>query len=213
MKRLYKVFLQLICSAAMLALTSCGNALLNRENYKTTQKQTETVTISLNETSVRTLLPTALKLSDFTYIVLKQKETEAEGGEYEIIKHWSGYEALQNDSSLEVAFGTWDFVLSASYNGATYSGSVNNVEVKKGSNITLNFALKLTSQTYAGEGSLDITLNFPYSDNEADFGKNPTKAIVTIESERQYGTSIGPIDVEIPGSSEEDSEGEFRADI
>ena len=102
----------------------------------------------------RTVLPTEITTSDMSNITLKGKRNC--GASEEILSADSFSEL--GTKTAEIAAGTWDFELSATINGATFTDSTSctGKTVTAGETTSLSF----TEMAASGTGSFSVTLNY-----------------------------------------------------
>ena len=142
-----------IFSIFVLMFVSCRESLL--QNYDD-QRQTGTISISVNASSARNILPDT-SATDFTDFVLSGSTN---GETYSTLGSWNSFYELCA-AVIELDSGNWKLILTAKRAGVQFSASAR-VTVEAGQNVTANFALS-TSNTQ--NGTVNITLRYPKKSN------------------------------------------------
>ncbi|MBQ9205557.1 MAG: leucine-rich repeat protein [Treponema sp.] len=134
------------------------------ENSAVATSTAKTAYLSLSiaeDSSARTALPSVSSAEQFDSFVF-----EADSGTDPITKSWesdsenSAYTKMTAEK-LEIASGTWNFMLTAKKGGAAYTGSLEK-EIVSGAN-SLSFTLSLASLGTEGKGNVQIQLTVPSS--------------------------------------------------
>ena len=147
---------------AAFIFVSCQNGITEKN---TTEKvsQKGRIVVSANATTVsREAANPDLSLSNFSDFKL-YASTAALPANLESLNPIASGNTVEelNDPAIELDAGIWNFALSASLNGVSFSGTNNNFEVSSGSTNTISFTL---TPDIDG-GGLEVTITFP---SEAD---------------------------------------------
>ena len=147
---------------AAFIFVSCQNGITEKN---TTEKvsQKGRIVVSANATTVsREAANPDLSLSNFSDFKL-YASTSALPANLESLNPIASGNTVEelNDPAIELDTGIWNFALSASLNGVSFSGTNNNFEVSSGSTNTISFTL---TPDIDG-GGLEVTITFP---SEAD---------------------------------------------
>ena len=152
------IFLQTLIFSLIIFLTSCSHGLTDKKSknegdkkaYINIQLQTD-----MSRNAQQTLFPQS-NINNLTDIVLTGKLGDT-GTEQTLLEATDI--AQLTGTPIALYAGSWNFTLSATLNGISFSATKEKVEVLAGTNSTVTFALEPDSSVT--KGGLNIKLKFP----------------------------------------------------
>lgn len=160
-----ELFLKAIIFSFLVLLVSCSDMFTNKKSFETQNDEKAYVIVSDKSTVARmaqkTISPSA-ELSDLTGFSLTAKKTKfpdsatINSPESETLASAGKFDDLP--SSIEVEPGTWTFTLTAELDEISFTSTLTDIVIAKGSTTPLSFTLAPESET---KGGLDLKVTFP----------------------------------------------------
>ncbi|MBQ9206632.1 MAG: InlB B-repeat-containing protein [Treponema sp.] len=157
---------------ALLSLFSCELFNTIEDSDEISQKSfgngTAFLSLSVKENlESRTALPSVSDINDFTSFKLAGTGVDENSNPLSLSEETftssggkSAY-ATMNEARIPIQKGKWSFTLIAIKGGASYGGSISDIDIAEGTN-SLAFTLSLTSfDTTSGTGDISVTLSYP----------------------------------------------------
>ena len=165
MKKFFAIF---VTFTFLFASCDMFNLIDTSEDDDTRDSNGTYISVSaLPKATSRTALPSVSDVNEFDSFTLTGTGTDENNNVLTLENHTytassttSAY-SMMNAARIPIAKGTWTFTLTATKGGASYGGTMADVEIEEGTN-ALTFTLSLTSfDTTSGTGGIKITLTYP----------------------------------------------------